>query len=127
MLNDPKSMKQAMSTEGSPMKRNSVKEDFESTHHVQISRIQEEKEAIKREKENMMKMVESEKERAENLKNEMMDKVSLMEHELIKGGEALNKAEKEKEKQKYALQKALIEQKQKEEALIKEKLKKEEE
>lgn len=72
-------------------------------------------------------MVESEREKAEKLKLEMSSKLEKMEHELIKGGEALEKAEKEKEKEQYNLQMKLLLQKKIQDKLIKERQLKEEE
>jgi len=65
-----------------------------------LVKLEREKEEIKKEKENILKMVENEKERAEQIKLEMSEKLNRLQHELIVGGEALSKAEKEKENQK---------------------------
>ena len=109
MLKDPKYLQrmvkqegEASSTSQSPVKRMSKMEARveKVVDNEKLSLIEKEKEEIKKERDRMMQMSEEEKQRAEEIKEEMMNKVKLMEHELIKGGEALGNAEKEKEQQK---------------------------
>lgn len=98
---------------------------FSGEKKIYIEEFERKKEEIEKEKEDLKQLAESEKEKAELVKNEMEKKLEQMQKELIKGGDALLLKEKEKEHDKYKLMKKLNKQKAKEDELINQRIKKE--
>jgi len=113
MLKNPQMMAEYMgNASASPVKtgkKNSVDKttpEINSKKHdsgekkIYIEEFEKKQVQMEKEKENLKKQAENERERAESLKEEMMKKLESMQKELIKGGDALQQKEKEKENEK---------------------------